>query len=395
MAAFVRFSPLFPTLRAASTRYGYVQNALVQEALIFFEPDMISKSDQRQFFRRGGLVFFLLLAVVGGLLSTKGMAGEAIRRVTAEEWKARQQTWVNAHFDRIELMTALRLISEQARVNVLLDRRVDPEQVVRVDLKDMTAHRALGELAGQSDFKLIVLGQTYFLTDDPRIDYLLKQIEDVREVLKTGSPPGRVRALTVAFEKTQISWEDFESYEKVVSKILKQGRMRDVGELTLLPYDLLAEGALVDVSPLEGLMLMLFEAELTLHVEPGGGSGSEILVQLVRLETLEELQQRFADRGLKKPADQVEKSPRKVVPLSQREFTLHVERARVKDIFQVMVDSGIEIVISESIDEETLSKPIVVKADRLKVDAFLELICRPVGLGYRIEEERIDILAGE
>lgn len=331
-----------------------------------------------------------LLVVLGFCLASgtwaKCLKGQAARAKTSLTFEQRMSAWVNLRFDEIELGQLIEQISREYDIAICLDRRVDPQRLVSVIIKDQSLRQAAQQLAESAQLTVVTIGETIFLSPDARASLMAARVRQLEAELK--GPPLQLSARRTVqlLTPVDVTWADFTTTTEILSSLESRGPLR-LAHHDYLAEDVLAGRSLSQVNQLESLALFVFQFGCDIRLTPA--ADRELATcELIDLPSEAQMTSELA-------SFMPEKSPgttRRVVPLAKREFTLQVSNARARDVLQAIIDSGVAIVYDEAsltthgVDLNASISLLVSKAD---VNELMRQICQPLGAEYTIVGEEI------
>ena len=188
---------------------------------------------------------------------------------TKYEWTLDQPvvaTWKNA-----ELRFATQSLSEQRRIPLVFDRRLNPNQVFSLETSDRSLRDTFERLAACSQGGVSITGQAVYLGPVSAAGRLRTLIAlRHSEVQRIASTLGASRKKTLT-ERRPLKWPDLDTPLEIIQQIAAQRNLRiEHGER--LPHDLWAATDLPPISLAEALTLVLIQYDLTFRLDPAGTS---------------------------------------------------------------------------------------------------------------------------
>lgn len=348
-------------------------------------------------------------------------------------------TWLN-----VELRTMAGRISENRRVAVVIDRRIDPNRLVTLESRNEPLRLALSELADDAGAAVSVTHIVVYIGPPEsagRLRTLIQlrsdELDNRASAGTTGPKPGTTKSSLprrVLADRSTFVWEDLDEPRGIVQRIATRWKLTPEG-LDRIPHDLWAAATLPETSAAEALSLVLNQFDLTFEWTDGGtgfrilpiegeprierrymprgtkaaevaarwseeidglvatAEGAEIRVRGT-VEQHEAVQERLKPGSTRPAASGTGKRP-VGTPLRRRTFTLRTQDVPASAVIQKLVDSGLTIrydaerLKTAGVD---LEKRIALDLNKASVEELLDAICKPVGLKHRIEGETITLL---
>jgi len=153
------------------------------------------------------------------------------------------------------------------RIALFLDRRVDPDQIVELKVKDVSLAELLNQLTTQHALKIARLGPVIYLAPGDKADRLAQlALEQRRELRKL--PAARHRELV---REKPARWDDLATPGEILHKITTEAKLTIENPETL-PHDLWPAAELPPMAVADQLTLVLFGFELSYGIASDGSS---------------------------------------------------------------------------------------------------------------------------
>jgi len=168
------------------------------------------------------------------------------------------------------LRTGLRKLSETRQISILLDRRVDPETKISIDLQRTPLRDILRQLCEQAGLGLSVVGHTIYIGPTTTTRRLRTVIELQTDQLLGGvnSPFKPPLAL---LQRRSLQWDDFDRPAHLTSRIAELFGFK-IENPERVPHDLWPSGSIPNASPTEMLLLVAAQFDLSIEWHPKGTS---------------------------------------------------------------------------------------------------------------------------
>lgn len=341
-----------------------------------------------------------------------------------------QKTVPAAVWRNAELREVFRQFADDRRVAILLDRRLNPNRELSIEIAGKPVIEAVRELAHEVDAAVSVVGNTLYV-GPPETAARLRTLVELRsgEFRRLTLELSRERRLELARSAT-VHWNDLETPRDIVGRITDRYGL-EVENRDLIPHDLWASAVLPDADLREALTLVLAQFDFTFELHSDGrsmkivpipervfvektyrprresaaealarwprelpglevardGSGLAVRGTVEQHERLEEL------LGLRRTPPPV-RGAAEPLPVRKRTFTIK-QRATPAALIATLEASGIQIeydrdeLAAAGID---LSKPIDLDVEGADADEFFRAWCAPLGLDYEIDGLRVRLV---
>ena len=217
------------------------------------------------------------LATTGLLLSCPPVVAESPRGPAGRDQNARETVrTATIHWENVPLRDAIERLSGALEAPVFLDRRLDPSQRIRLQIKDATLEDILLQLAAENGWRMSRLpsASTYYLGPATSAKEL-SRLAALRRGEVSALPLTERQSLE---DKRSMRWSRLTSPRDSVVAAVRERGWRVRGEAAI-PHDLWPAGQLPDVALADGVTLLLIGFDLTFRVEP-----SERVIEIVPLE---------------------------------------------------------------------------------------------------------------
>jgi len=210
---------------------------------------------------RGILALLLALAGAGPPTGAAGAAG----LLTGVQFDRQMQQVVGATWSGVPLREAIRDFCETQRVAVLLDRRVDPGQELRLVAADLPLRRALERIATDRGLGITLVGPVIYF-GPPEVAAKLRTLAALRDEEVRRLPPAAQRKFLLP---EPLEWDDFATPRELLEGLARQAGLSLAG-LERVPHDLWAGAELPPLSLVDRLTLVAVQFDLTFAVSPQG-----------------------------------------------------------------------------------------------------------------------------
>lgn len=184
--------------------------------------------------------------------STSGRFKQTLKQTFTFRWR------------RVVLREILTTFSDEYEISILLDRRIDPDQLTQGTLKDIPLQQGIESIAKQAKARVQVVANTLYIVPLSSVGNIEATIRnrkgELLALLKNKQFP-RLRRSKLTRRNT-IHWNDLDTPREIVTKITKRYGLK-VNGLDQIPHDLWATATLPDISCYEALSLVLNQYDLT------------------------------------------------------------------------------------------------------------------------------------
>ncbi len=381
----------------------------------------------RRLARQGLLFAVLVIGLFSSGIHTVVEAADRERPVTGTVFQQRINQPLLVNRDLTALHDMLMRLQQERRAAILLDRRIDPGQLVAVDVQagafDLGIAKLVEPVAG-----VTVLGDTVFVgpkatasTLQTRAILSSKQLDDV-----AGKDLQRVFELS---QRRQFAWELGAAPRDLVNQLATRYRLT-IDNPERIPHDQWRAGALGNPNAIEGVLLIACQFDLDLEfvspsrvrfVPQSENPVTEVEHTLRGMTTaaaIKKVQEQFPEltivsRGKNKllvtarhevqqeigvllgnRAARPQSSSPAETPLARRRFTLRMPDRPFLELVQGLEKQGISLRRDEAaltaagID---LNRRISLELENATIQQLLDQACGPVGLEYSISQEVIEL----
>ena len=321
------------------------------------------------------------------------------------------------------LRSVLRRLSHEREVSILLDRRVDPDQDVKVETVDQPFRAVINEIAQATQLGVTQVGNCLVIAPATPILRLrtLVALRDMELAKRSASFEGASQLRT---QKATIAWDDLERPADIVAGIGRQFGLSIVG-LELIPHDLWAGATIPEATAPEALSLVLNQFDLTFEWLP-----RESGVRLVQAPAHPTIERSYSLRGKRAPqtirilhslidgldaqtrgnrlvvrgtVEQHEivesvirgangslqaKSKQTPVPIEKQSFMLQAGGVSLQELLIELKKQGLPLEYDAAVLKRAgvdLRRKVDVDLPRLPAAQFLARLLEPYGLTFRFE----------
>ncbi|AMV21238.1 hypothetical protein [Planctomyces sp. SH-PL14] len=288
-----------------------------------------------------------------------------------------------ALFNKKPIRLALRDLSGQLRIAMVLDRRCDPNRTVTLADNRLSLKEALAAAAEQSGTAMTTVGSVLYF-GPPESAGALRTMAELRRMELTASPPKRRAELA---RPREVAWADLAEPREVLDRLTRPAGLRVLNP-EQLPYDLMAEETLPQSSTVESLTLFCaqfglgfewsenaaairlvpFPAAATItrpHPVPAArmkeitgqirSAWPELAVTTTagKVEFAGRIEQHEQVEEWIRPASKPVRPKPKPVDLSRKRLTFRVAQTPARDVLKALEATGLAFDVAEGIDLDT------------------------------------------
>jgi hypothetical protein len=337
----------------------------------------------------GIAAFIVMNAVCIGLRAqdgddTRGKAKSPRPRIeTGAPAKISQRT-ATIHWQRVPLRDALARLHTLFDDAVFVDRRIDPSMRVSLDIEAGSAEEVVAGIAAGRELGVARLGTLVYLGPSGAADQL-RAISAARSQ-EVGRLPSDLRASLT--QKQPTDWPRLGEPRGLITSIVEHRGWR-LTNADAIPHDLWSAGELPGLTLAEQLTVLLVGFDLTFELRP-----NERSIEIVPLKGV--IKTPSVSEGSKQAATPANSARAKKD--GKHVYTLRVQEQPVGAVLQALSK---QLHWAIQIDEESiraagesLEKRVSFSVENADQEHLLEALLRPAGLDYRLEGERVRIIAG-
>jgi hypothetical protein len=350
---------------------------------------------------------------------------------TGRRFAAAMEQPISGSWKGVPLRSILRRLSHDSEVSLLLDRRVDPDQPVRMETGDHPLRMAVNEVAQATQVAVTRVGNCLIVA--PAAPVLrLRTLIAMREAELGKASVSSAGLDRLRSQRTTIAWGDLERPSEIVGRIGRLFGISIVG-IDQVPHDLWAGATIPEATASEALSLVLNQFDLTFEWVP-----REVGVRLVPIPAHVAIERTYALHG--KPAaptlrmlqsaiegldaksrgnklivrgtiEQHEmmasvlrgssgssQSKSKVTPtqsIEKQSFQLQAGGVSLRELFVELKKQGLPLEYDATLLKRAgvdLARKVDVDLPRLPAAEFLTRLLDPHGLTYRFERGTVIVL---
>lgn len=218
-----------------------------------------------------------------------------------------------------------RTISETQQVEILLDRRIDPDREIDFTATGKSAKEEVRRLAQQLGVGVSVFGSVAYIgpAHAARVLQTLIVLRKEELIPRRRSPVG-----AWMFEQEDLGWQDLEKPREIVQRWIASVEMT-VTNPELIPHDRWAGAKLEGVTPFEALSLVLIQWDLTFEVD-----ASKKLLTLKPIPEIVEIERQLGVIKVRAPAERQQELQKLQQDFTDVELSLSGQRLKGKGLWE-------------------------------------------------------------
>ncbi|MEZ6144859.1 MAG: STN domain-containing protein [Planctomycetaceae bacterium] len=377
--------------------------------------------------RRWTLGLILAACVLIFVDQSQADDGSSAPRLAGSELRKELESPINVTIPQTRVREVVLRLESLHNVAILLDRRIDPDRLIDVQLTQVTLLEGIEFLANQLEADAALVGGTVVIGPTDKLDRTRTDIVIQHQTLKDSSSEQGQRRLFELFSGKSFRWDNLQTPRELVQSI-GEGYGVEVTGLDLIPHDLWAAGEMIDVSAVEALMLaagqfdltcqwnedasivqlapapsrLTIEKELTVNPAILADVFSElseevpladISVEGRRVRVIGSVaEQELVESRLKRNSNGDREPMPDQGPLAKRSFTLKTERTPAIAILRTLeaqgtsVEYDLNVLTAAGVD---LSQKVTLSLQKASADEFFQALCEPLGLQFEIEDRTV------
>ena len=174
-------------------------------------------------------------------------------------------TPISLSWSNTPLRRALESLSAAQKLPIVLDRRVDPDQEVRLTLNQEPLGEALKKIAQKLSVGYCQLGPIAYF-GPPAMARQLRTLAAVRLEEVKSLPPDAIRK---CLQMRTSHWEELAEPRQILDQLAQEAGMEVIGA-DQIPHDLWPASDWPLLGWVDRLTLLAAQFDLTFHIEPGG-----------------------------------------------------------------------------------------------------------------------------
>ncbi len=321
-----------------------------------------------------------LLAQSGGKNAPRGKPRFSLDTAASQPRGPRPTATI--HWQGVPLREAIGRLQPLFDEPVFVDRRVDPNVRVSLDIAATSAEQVLKALAAEHELGVGRLGTLIYLGPRSSAEQLRATVaQRSNEIVRL---PAELRPSLM--RKQRLTWPRLSDPRQLVSTAIEQCGWR-IADPERIPHDLWAAGELPELSVAEALTVLLIGFDLTFEWRP-----AERSIQIVPLQA--PIAARETRGTQNRPAAKAAAS--RPAGGTKQVYSLRVQEKPVGAVLRELTN---RLHWAIQIDEEairaagkSLDQRVSFSVENADQDKLLDALLTPAGLDYRVEGEKVRII---
>jgi hypothetical protein len=291
----------------------------------------------------------------------------------------RPPTSTTIHWQSVPLRDTLDRLRQTFQASIIVDRRVDPNERVTLDIEATSAEQALGGIADSCGLDVARLGKLLYL-GPASASGRLRPLANLR-THDAAKLPADIR--NAVLKRQPLEWPRLSEPRPLITSLVERNGWRVV-DSEKIPHDLWAANELPDLNLAEQLTVLLLGFDLTFEFQ-----SEDRTVRIVPLKA----------NVAPAPAHNARSGSPTKIPAAQpvggtkQVYTLHVQE---KPVGAVLHELANRLHWNLRIDEnairaagKSLDQRVSFSVENADQDKLLEALLTPAGLEFRDEGEQI------
>ena len=298
---------------------------------------------------------------------------------SAVDSRATGVTTLSIHWESLPLRDAVARLQETGKVDVFVDRRVDPTQLVDLSEDDATAEDILKRLATAKSLGVGRLESLLYLGPTREADQLSALAARRRADVSHLSGQGQQSWST----RNAINWPRLTEPRDLITRLAQEHRLQIIGA-ERIPQDLWPAGQLPKLLLSDELTVLLVGFDLTFR--PVAGKAAIEIVPIT--ESLPAAPQAAAPLKPKHQSPGAKQNTKQL-------YTLRVQQQPVgKVLYQLEQQLHLDLKVDEAAIQaagHSMDERVSFEVKDADLDGLLKAVMQPAGLTYKRDGERITI----
>ena len=339
---------------------------------------------------------------------------------TGVKFQQKLEVEVPILWQNIPLRHGLRNLSENHRLSIFLDRRIDPGQTVDCSLKKQSLDNCLRNIAGRVQATVCYIGPIVYVGPEDNVRKLATLIAVKKDIMRRLPTELRRKMLNTRTWK----WETLTSPRDLIHQLAIETEI-NIHDTERIPHDLWPAADVPAMSFIERFFLVTAGFDLSFELTPDQKAVRLVpmpdhvsLVREYRVgdqanKIARQFQRRFPQADIHSEANKLvvqgqwddhqeirrvlQGKPRRKPPSSsieQTRFTLSVKQKLAAQVLAQLAETlDLELIVADQF-KEILAQHISFYVDMVTRDELLRAVLEPVGLSFHINDRKLEIVEG-
>jgi len=304
--------------------------------------------------------------------------------VAGERASTRGVQTATIHWQGVPLRDALERLRKVFDTSTFVDRRVDPNTRVSLDIEASDLEQVLEQLAAEHGWGIGRLGNVVYLGPAHATRQLGAAAEARADAI---SKLSRSQRATFS-RKRAVDWPRLATPRAIVTELIEKNDWR-VASAERIPHDLWAAGTLEELTFADQLTLLLIGFDLTYEVQP-----AERTIEIVALDKAAGIE--HADFAPTPPTPPKRRAQVAAEANTKQVYSLRVEEKPVGAVarelakrLQWQIEFDEEAILAAGL---SLDARVSFTVENVEQEELLDAVLRPAGLTFRRNGERITVV---
>jgi hypothetical protein len=292
------------------------------------------------------------------------------------------QRTATIHWQRVPFRDAIGRLHALFDDTIFVDRRVDPNMRISLDIEATSAEEVIAAIATGRDLGAARLGRVVYLGPSGAANQL--RVIAAARSQEVARLPAESR--TLLSQRQPTNWPRLREPRGLIASIVEH-RGWGLANADAIPHDLWSAGSLPAFPLAEQLTVLLIGFDLTFELRP-----NDRIIHVVPMNVIVDPPSPSFAKKQGTPPGSAKRSKQGV----RQEYTLRVPEQPVGLVLQALAK---KLNWTIQIDEDAIRKagkslatPVSFSVENVDQEHLLDALLSPVGLDYRIEGEQIRII---
>lgn len=368
----------------------------------------------------------LIIALLVVLTVPSRSPAQAISYLSANALQQELDSPLQATRPRASLRDTLKMLSDNRRIAILLDRRIDPDQLLQAAIDAPYFDEGIAKLVEPFGAEVRIVADTLYICPAATADTIRTRVEVAVRAMDHACA-GDVMRKTVLKRNVPITWQELTAPRGIALSLASRYKLT-IENPEAIPHDLWGAGVICSADAAEGLALIAAQFDLDLQfvsadavrLVPADPHPKVELAHRVRkldtlqqvLETLRKMypEREFTVRGnslsveaLLEEHDEMDlllgnkptrkaPVPAKSVSLASRRMSLEMVDQTLPSLLKMLTAQGIQIEYDEAALRQAsipLDRPLSLKLKDATIQQLMDAAAVPLGVKYSIDGEKV------
>jgi hypothetical protein len=304
------------------------------------------------------------------LASGLAIAQEPMKWKSGAELRRQLDQRVSMAWQQRGLREGLSRVSQSFGVSIFLDRRIDPEQLLTLTIRDEPLEMLIKQAAQAANSETSTIGAVIYVGPSSTASKLATLAAARRQ--DASKLVGDAKARLLRTETWQ--WEELSVPRSLLADLASRANV-SVANADSITHDLWPAASWPAMPWTDRLTLLLAGFDLTFQLEDGGAS-----VRLIPIPATVPIEKQSPPRSTKAKTG------------GEKRYSLQVSNQPVGNVAQTVAQALGRELRYEAVVMEKLKQPVTFKVENVALDELMGAALKPVGLTYRLTEKDLTIV---